>query len=112
MSKIKRFSEADGDFHGELGFNCPGCNSIHFINDEQTTIQGKRANGTWTFNGDYERPTVRASVLACVYRKNPDSGNYDIEYSRCHSFVTDGKIEFLNDCTHELAGQTVELPEI
>ena len=24
----------------------------------------------------------------------------------------DGKIRFLNDCTHELAGQTVELPEL
>lgn len=27
----------------------------------------------------------------------------------CHSFVRNGKIEYLNDCTHELAGQTVEL---
>jgi hypothetical protein len=30
----------------------------------------------------------------------------------CHSFVRDGRIEFLSDCTHSLAGQTVELPEI
>jgi hypothetical protein len=29
----------------------------------------------------------------------------------CHSFVTDGRIQFLEDCTHELAGQTVDLPE-
>ena len=29
----------------------------------------------------------------------------------CHSFVRDGRIEFLSDCTHELAGQTVELEE-
>ena len=28
---------------------------------------------------------------------------------RCHSFVTDGKIRFLNDCTHEMAGETVDL---
>ena len=27
----------------------------------------------------------------------------------CHSFVTDGKIRYLNDCTHHLKGQTVEL---
>lgn len=27
----------------------------------------------------------------------------------CHSFVRNGKIEFLSDCTHELAGKTVEL---
>lgn len=30
----------------------------------------------------------------------------------CHSFVTAGRIEFLPDCTHALAGQTVDLPEI
>ena len=29
----------------------------------------------------------------------------------CHSFVTDGRIQFLGDCTHSLAGQTVDLPE-
>lgn len=30
----------------------------------------------------------------------------------CHSFVTDGRIQFLSDCTHSLAGQTVDLPEM
>jgi hypothetical protein len=28
----------------------------------------------------------------------------------CHSFVVDGRIQFLGDCTHHLAGQTVDLP--
>jgi hypothetical protein len=31
--------------------------------------------------------------------------------SICHSFVRDGRIEFLSDCTHRLAGQTVDLPD-
>lgn len=31
---------------------------------------------------------------------------------RCHSFVRDGKIEFLSDSTHKLAGQTVDLPPL
>jgi hypothetical protein len=30
----------------------------------------------------------------------------------CHSFVRDGRIEFLSDSTHHLSGQTVELPEV
>lgn len=30
----------------------------------------------------------------------------------CHSFVRDGQIEFLGDCTHSLAGQTVPLPSV
>ncbi len=28
----------------------------------------------------------------------------------CHSFLTDGRIQFLDDCTHAMAGQTVDLP--
>jgi hypothetical protein len=31
------------------------------------------------------------------------------ESTRCHIFVRDGKIQFLNDCTHELAGKTVPM---
>lgn len=30
----------------------------------------------------------------------------------CHSYVTNGRIQYLGDCTHELAGQTVDLPEL
>ena len=111
MAKIKRFTKEDGGYHGELGFYCPGCDSIHFITDNLTDIEAI-ANGPWTFNGDYENPTIRASVLTRGYRKNPVTGLHDIEVNRCHSFITDGKIEFLSDCMHELRGQTIELPEI
>lgn len=27
----------------------------------------------------------------------------------CHTWITDGKAIFLNDCTHEFAGQTLDL---
>lgn len=30
----------------------------------------------------------------------------------CHSFVTDGKIRFLSDCTHDLADQTVPMEDL
>lgn len=59
--------------------------------------------GRWTFNGDYERPTFSPSIL--VY-ENPRSGR-----PRTHCFVRDGRIEYLSDSTHALAGQTVDLPE-
>ena len=29
----------------------------------------------------------------------------------CHSFVVNGQIQFLPDCTHALAGQTVPIPD-
>lgn len=28
---------------------------------------------------------------------------------QCHSFVRDGRIEYLSDCRHELAGQTIDM---
>lgn len=120
MAKIKRFTTADGGYHGELGFLCPGCKEIHFINDSETELQSEehyKAMGfhrpdIWTFNNDFESPTIRASVLTRRYCFNSATGKHDKEIERCHSFVTDGNIQFLSDCQHALAGQTVELPQI
>ena len=100
MAKIKRYTEADGGYHGELAFKCPGCNKKHFINDDITQIPNLPPNHIWYFNGNFENPTIQASVL--------------VEWPEnvCHSFIKDGTIEFLPDCTHKLAGQTVELPNI
>ena len=56
---------------------------------------------SWQFNKDYESPTVSPSLLVTNHKKN----------YRCHSFIREGKIQFLNDCTHKLAGQTVDLPD-
>lgn len=64
------------------------------------------------FNGDKEKPTFRASVL--VYEIIPPDQVDGSSYKgrpRCHSFVTDGRIEYLSDSTHELRGQTVDLPD-
>lgn len=64
-------------------------------------IKGPR-KGTpnWTWNGDTETPTIKPSILTSC-------GN-----SVCHSWVNDGKVQFLNDCTHSLAGQTIDLLEV
>ena len=75
-------------------FWCPGCKEVHGIND------------TWQYNGDADKPTITPSVLV----------NGNIQYQvpgvpLCHSFVTNGKIRFLSDCTHDLADRTVDLPE-
>ncbi|MBK5202187.1 MAG: hypothetical protein JJE45_00495 [Prolixibacteraceae bacterium] len=106
MAKIKRDPEST-----QLYFQCPGCGHLHAINDSQTDLRGEK-RPVWEFNGDFDKPTIRASVLNWSYRKNPDSGKYDIEIDRCHSFITDGMIQYLDDCQHKLAGQTIELPEI
>lgn len=66
-------------------------------------VTGQRG---WGFNGSVERPTFTPSILA---RFNFNNG---VPHGICHSFVREGKIEFLSDCTHESAGKTIELPEI
>lgn len=93
---------------GRFCFWCPGCDESHCISVPPWT----------SFNGDGEKPTIRASVLVQGQQWPTEDEYARMEAGekiaprplRCHSFVTDGRIEFLNDCTHALAGQTVELP--
>jgi hypothetical protein len=58
----------------------------------------------WEWNGSLDKPTFKPSIFVNARQSNP-------MVPSCHSFVTDGRIQFLNDCTHALAGQTVDLPE-
>ena len=53
-----------------------------------------------------EKPTVRASILV-----NGNPALHNPTAKRCHSIITDGKIQFCGDCEHELKGQTVDLPD-
>lgn len=55
-------------------------------------------------------PTFTPSIL--VRYDGADAGQGAAPPAVCHSFVTNGRIQFLGDCTHALAGQTVDLPEI
>jgi hypothetical protein len=85
-------------------FWCPGCESAHLVTTDGTPA--------WSFNGDLEAPTFSPSVLVKCGRAVdpafvPEPGDPP---GICHSFVTNGRIQFLEDCTHALAGQTVDLP--
>lgn len=79
-------------------FLCPGCNWTHMV----YTRERNQLDAQWAFNGDLIRPTFKPSIG--VFMKDPAR--------RCHSFVTDGQIQFLNDSYHALSGQTVPLPPI
>lgn len=84
-------------------FHCPGCDETHVV-----PVSGSHA---WGWNGSDDSPTFTPSIL--IYAIEPmwtdDEGK--THGHRCHSFVKDGKIQFLQDCTHTLAGKTVEIPE-
>jgi hypothetical protein len=76
-------------------FHCPGCGYGHPFEVDAPNGAG------WNWNGSLGRPTFTPSLLV----------NKDYPERRCHSFVTDGKIQFLSDCWHPLADKTVEIPD-
>lgn len=108
-----------------MSFRCPGCKQPHII----WTSDGH--SGRWGWNGDVERPTFTPSILVRTIRgeglteadweeydriaSGPDGTEAVLNHPKfrwvCHSFVTNGLIQFLGDSTHELAGQTVELAD-
>lgn len=89
MMKLRTAHNKDGELYGYIFF-CAGCCDVHTVGTN------------WKFNGDMESPTFSPSVLVV-------GGSLGI---RCHSFIEDGKIRFLKDCNHSLAGQTVELNNV
>lgn len=90
--------------NGELTFYCTGCNSRHMVR------HGEGVGPRWCWNGDADLPTLFPSVL--VTYNGSDAGKNGAPPAVCHSFVKDGQIQYLTDCTHHLAGKTVELPEL
>ena len=97
MGKVHPLTCSDSDEIAGYVFYCPGCKYDHWF----TTLKRIRPDGGWTFNGDLVKPTFSPSLLV----------NGHGQGKRCHCYVRDGKIQFLGDCDHELAGQTIELEE-
>ena len=88
-------------------FWCPGCKTSHGMG------VGEGPGPRWGFNFNPDAPTFTPSIMV-TYPAVPDAEEGFEEWRTariCHSFVTDGPIQFLGDCTHELAGQTVDLPD-
>jgi hypothetical protein len=99
--RAKHWKCDDGSEEG-YNFKCPGCRCRHSVRTGGTGIKAKVA---WAFSGTVDRPTFSPSIL-CNPHLSPGA------QGRCHSFVREGRIEFLDDSGHELAGQTVDLPDI
>jgi len=96
-ANMKRVSavNAPGGKIVAYSFVCPGCGYKH------TPYIEEGYGPKWGFNGSEELPTFTPSIL---FRTGDKNGPIV-----CHSFVTDGRIQFLTDSTHKLAGQTVDL---
>ncbi len=90
---------------GEYLIQCEGCGCIHALN---TVAEGKPK---WTFNGDLNKPTFMPSLLV-KWTKMIDVEKNTFKHIICHSYIIDGKMQYLGDSNHELSGQTIDLPEI
>ena len=112
IQRARKFGEqsANDVKMGSIAFFCPGCHCLHVVATKAPLPNG----AVWFFNNNFEKPTFKPSInittgsFAMPGYTDPDG----IPPTRCHTFVTDGKIQFLNDCTHELKGQTIDLPPV
>lgn len=112
--KIHAVLRDSGEVAG-YSFYCPGCEETHFYQTPR-----------WSFNGDEEKPTFTPSLLIrsghymeeykegdpcwCTYNtEHPDDHYPSYTCYRCHISMTDGRIQFYNDCTHKLAGQVIDM---
>ncbi len=84
-----------------IAFWCPGCDRAHTIRTEGPGGEFNQAR--WDWDGNVDAPTISPSIRVSTRRLAVDA--------ICHSFVRAGRIEFLDDCSHALKGQTVPLPD-
>ena len=97
---IAGYDEETGEVEGYM-VDCPGCKQSHFFN-----LTGKGPK--WQFDGNPERPTFSPSLHARWTEKTEDDPG-GIQHRCCHFFLRDGVFEFLDDCTHDKAGQKVPM---
>jgi hypothetical protein len=98
---------------------CQGCEEMHHV----------RTNGpaaVWSFDGDLESPSFSPSVMVtsghyvsshkpgdpcwCTYNAEHPDRPAPFKCHRCHTSITSGVVQFLGDCSHAFAGQTLPLP--
>lgn len=87
---------------------CPACDDVHRVSD------------AWGWNGDTERPTFTPSIFVRGVQWAEGEDFHKPSHGKlpaggeiiCHSFLTDGVWNFLGDCTHDRAGQSVPMVDL
>jgi len=98
---------ADGSTGRQAWWWCPGCDEPHAVPVEGAA--NSSGAGPWALALDADgRPTLSPSILVHGWKATEPGFK---SQPRCHSFVVAGRIQFLGDCEHALAGQTVPIPD-
>lgn len=79
---------------------CPGCQQLHAPTFRCPEHGGPATGPVW--DGDPHSDPFSMEPSLMVHGARPD-------VETCHSFIRNGQWEFLSDCQHGLAGQTVPL---
>lgn len=130
--KAMKVADAEGRYIG-IRINCPGCGNKHVLPTDATPFGETPSphyvgRARWHFNGDFDKPSLSPSVHVrsghyaydqtekgdcyCTYYEEHPQEEQHYSCYVCHFFLREGVIEFLGDCTHALAGKTVELAEL
>lgn len=102
-----KFQVRSVDDHGLkyncLMFVCPGCLEMYpgSIGLHMLPVNSSEKKPSWEWDGNLEQPTLSPSILT-KHR----------ETEICHSYLRNGVFEFLSDCSHPLANQSVPAPDL
>lgn len=120
MSILKPSKDADGVVRAYY-FRCPACGHSHTVRVQPHPEYP--GSPLWDWNGSLDQPTFTPSILerSVAYPKGgtpadreewnrlhagPTEAFMSSRFgTRCHSFVANGLIDFLSDCTHTLRGK-------
>jgi len=96
MAKLRKTYDL-GEFAPDFTFYCPGCGCEHGV----WTTRLNKNKAMWIFDDNMDNPSIEPSITI-------KKGNQTL----CHLYIKNGKIEYLADCRHKLAGKTVEMEDI
>lgn len=100
----KLFQYAWRDHNHNIWHYCPACKVLHPIPVYKKCPTAGRA---WFYNKNPDNPTFKPGIkYQTEIPFNPGATR------RCHYIIVDGKITYYRDSDHELAGQTVDLPDL
>lgn len=99
MRRIRQLSS------GWVSFHCPACGYGHAVPVNGTTAKDSTGKDvSWEWNNNLELPTLKPSIMV---NRVAFPG-----YPKCHIIITDGKLHFMGDCSHDLKGKVVEMEDV
>lgn len=87
---------------------CPACEEMHVFATDKPNSQGAQ----WRFNNDANHPTFEPSMHIKINNKDHPHHQPNAATTVCHYTLTAGILTYLMDCTHDMRGRKIYLPEL